>query len=160
MFAPIRENLPHSAVRFLQDDDHPRSLNELIRKRQKLPEGKPRHLAMRSGIRPRIREAALQNVSSLRPQRSLLRFEIRSDADAVLVKPVQVIAWHAKSIQARPEQTAHFLKRRGLHLPQSRKVRLALDTRRRSRQIRFPIASPRRPWRGRVHPLRLRARGK
>ncbi len=62
-----------------------------------------------------------------------------------------------QSVHAAGEQAAQFRERRGFHLPDSRKIRLAVRCPRRGRgQIRLPVPRSRSPGSGMVQPLSLR----
>ena len=107
---------------------------------------------------PDVLHMALSDLRGLGPDGSFLGFEVGKNAECVFGKGADVVAGNAESIDVRPEQAGHFIERRGLHLPESGKVGLAIGgARRRSGEIRLAVARAGNPGRGIVHPLRWRA---
>ena len=153
---PSVKNLAHSTVAFLQDYDYARSLNEFVGKRQQAKKGNTAGLALCGGITgPGILHMALSDLRGLGPDGRFRRFEVGKDAECVFGEGTDVVAGNAESIDVRPEEAGHFIERRGLYLPESGKVGLAIGgARQRTGEIRLTVARARNPGRGIVQPLR------
>src|SRR4051812_44569181 len=104
MFAAVGKDLAHSAVAFLQDNDYARRLNELIGEWQQAAEGNTGRQTAGGGIpRAEVLHAVSRDFGSLGPERSILGFEVREDAENILRDGADVVAGNAENVEAWPE---------------------------------------------------------